>query len=286
MTPDNRPADSPAAERIFPALLTLIGLLVRLPAALGSSFPLNDGGLFYRMILDLQANHFALPATTTYNSSGIPFAYPPLAFYLTGMLAQAFHLDVLVLLRLLPALISALCVPAFYFLARDILGRKQETVLAASLAFALTPRGFEWHIMGGGITRALGLLFALETMRAAHALFTRGGGRPMLAAILWGTLTFLTHPEAALQTALAAAIFYLALDRTRRGAVGALLTASAILLLSAPWWVTILTRFGGDPFLAGAAAARGGALVGYGGRLLLSVPAYTWAWSTFDDANP
>jgi len=36
---------------------TFVGLLIRLSLPLISAFPLNDGGLFYSMIGDLQHNH-------------------------------------------------------------------------------------------------------------------------------------------------------------------------------------------------------------------------------------
>lgn len=261
--------DSPRADAVLAAVLCMVGLLVRLPAALAAGFPLNDGGLFYRMILDLQANHFALPLYTTYNQSGIPFAYPPLALYAGALLASAFHADPLLLLRILPGIVSALCVPAFYFLARDLLGRR-ETALAASLAFALIPRGFEWHIMGGGITRSFGLLFALLTLRAAHALFTRRAARWILPATVWGSLTMVTHPEATLQAALACLLLFLAFDRSRKGVLYAAATAAGVLALSAPWWATVVSRFGVEPFQAASAAAREGALIGFGGRILLT----------------
>jgi len=271
MRPRTLATNSPAAHAIFAALLTLLGLLVRLPAPLSVSFPLNDGGLFYRMILDLQANHFVLPVFTTYNSGGIPFVYPPLAFYFSAFFASGLHVDPLVILRILPAIVSALCIPAFYFLALDLLGQRQETALAAALAFALTPRGFEWHIMGGGITRTFGLLFALLTLRAAHALFTQPSARQILTTLIWGALTVLAHPEATLQTALASILLYLLLDRSYRGALNALMVAGGILALSAPWWGTVLLRFGAGPFLAGFAAAGAGALAGIGGRIFLAM---------------
>lgn len=72
---------------------TLIGLAIQLPAPLQAIFPLNDGGLFYGMIIDLQAANYALPTYATYNSLTIPFAYPPLACYLTGWLADLLFLD-------------------------------------------------------------------------------------------------------------------------------------------------------------------------------------------------
>ena len=100
--------------------MTLIGLAIRLAAPLQAAFPLNDGGLFYAMIVDLQEARYALPMYATYNSAAIPFAYPPLAFYLTGLLADLLHISTLDIVRILPAIVSGLTIPAFYLLAREI----------------------------------------------------------------------------------------------------------------------------------------------------------------------
>lgn len=259
------------SDAILAATATLIGLFVRLASPLSVSFPLNDGGLFYQMILDLQSNHFNLPFYTTYNSANIPFAYPPLAFYFTGLLSTVFHLDLLTLIRILPPIICSLSVPAFYYLARQIIKYQQQIVLAATLAFALTPRGFEWLIMGGGITRTFGLLFALLTLRAAYILYTEHTYRHLLSVIGFGTLTLLSHPEASAQTALAAILFYLVLDRSVKGALYSLSAVIGILILSSPWWVTVVARHGLDPFLAIINAAREGTSVTFGGRIFLTI---------------
>ncbi len=262
--------NTPASDALFAALAALIGLIVRLAAPLSASFPLNDGGLFYQMILDLQANHFRLPAFTTYNSAHIPFAYPPFAFYFAGGLASVFHLDLLGILRILPPVISSLGIPAFYYLARRIVRSGQETSFVATLAFALTPRAFEWQIMGGGITRSFGMLFALLTLSALFDVFSRHTPRHIFALLLWGTLTVLSHPEAVAQTLLLALILYLVRDHSPKGAIYALACAAGILAFSAPWWTTMLARYGLDPFLAVSAAARDGTFVDFPARLFLT----------------
>ncbi len=262
--------NSKAGDVVFAALAAVIGLLVRLPASLAASFPLNDGGLFYQMILDLQHNGFRLPEFSTYNNGGIPFAYPPLAFYVTGFISSALHLDVISLLRIVPPVISALCVAAFYYLARSVLAPRQETAIAATVAFALIPRGFEWQIMGGGITRSFGMLFALLTLRALYVMFSEHRPQNMIAVILCGSLTVLSHPEAAAQTALAAVILFLVLDRSRRGTLYAAICGVGIALLSAPWWANVLLHHGLSPFLAAAAAARAGTSVDLPARIFLT----------------
>jgi len=235
--------------------LTLTGLTVRISAPLSASFPLNDGGLFYRMILDVQANHFALPSYTAYNNAAIPFAYPPLAFYLYGCISSIGHIPLLKLMQFLPAIVSTLTIPAFYLLAKEILDSKAQAVLAL-LAFTFVPRAFDWLIMGGGVTRSLGFLFALLAMRQAYLLFSIKSNHVIPVMILLGALVVYTHPEAATHTVISAIFFYLWKDRSRKGLTRAMVVALGILLISAPWWLTIVTTHGLDPFLASTSAAK------------------------------
>jgi hypothetical protein len=90
---------------LFLAVAILIGGTLRLYGVLRSSFPINDGGLFYTMIRDLMANGYHLPVTTSYNHLDLPFAYPPLFLYLTGFLADLTHWGLLNIIRILPAVL-------------------------------------------------------------------------------------------------------------------------------------------------------------------------------------
>jgi hypothetical protein len=259
-----------ATDAATAALVWLLGLAVRLPAVLQSSFPLNDGGLFYRMILDIQANGLGLPVFASYNSQAIPFAYPPLGLYAGAVLASVLHASVLDILRVVPGIVSSLCVPAFYFLARRVLKSSPYTVLAATIAFALTPRAFEWQIMGGGITRSFGLLFALLTWNAVCGLFETKSVRDIAPVAIWGALTILSHPEAAVQGLLGVVLLYVVLDRSRAGAFHAGLAAAIIALLTAPWWGTVLARYGTGPFVSAVSAARQGTSVDFAARIFLA----------------
>jgi hypothetical protein len=233
--------------------LTLLGLAVRLAAPLMSAFPLNDGGLFYSMIVDLQANGFDLPLTTTYSAADIPLAYPPLAFYLTAFFSKISGVPVLDLLRILPAVFSGLAIPVFYLLAKELAHTKLQALLAI-LAFAFLPRTFEWHVTGGGITRSLGFIFAILTLVFVLRLYKNTGVKNTLFCILFGALTLLTHPEAAVHTAISAGVFYLWTNRSGKGLVASLGIALGVLSLSSPWWLTVILRHGTGPFQAAFAA--------------------------------
>jgi len=119
---------------------------------------MNDGGMFFRMIEDLRQNHYSLPAYTTYNNLQIPFAYPPLAFYVAGLLADLSHVSLLKVLLWLPALLNIATIPAFYLLSKAVLENQLKAALA-TLVYMLMPLSMDWFLMGGGLTRGMDSFF-------------------------------------------------------------------------------------------------------------------------------
>ena len=168
----------------------LLGVFVRATYTFSADFPLNDGGLFYQMAVDLQRNHYVLPASTPYNFDEIPFAYPPLGFYLAALLDDLTPLSMMDVFRFLPLAVTGLTVLAMYRLAKDVLQSKTAVVVAV-FAFALVPRSFIWLLMGGGITRSLGLLFA---MLALHQIYLMYHTRERRYVITSSVLTLVVVP--------------------------------------------------------------------------------------------
>ena len=231
----------------------LFGLMVRLAAPLNAGGPVNDGGLFFQMTRDLQNNRFGLPATTFYNDAGIPFAYPPLGFALTGLIQKLTRLPLLTLFAYLPAILSAFAIFAFYFLALQITEDELKAALAA-LFYALIPKSFDWVVMGGGITRAPALIFSFLTLAFAYRLFTTQNARNILPTSICAAFLALTHPEITLQTAFSVFVIALFFLRSYKSFLHALLIMPIVLLLTAPWWWTVLTRHGLTPFQAALGA--------------------------------
>ncbi len=247
----------------FLVFMTALGAYLRVIQVVQVNFPINDGGMFYTMTTDLQKTGFQLPAFTTYNHLGIAFAYPPFAFFLAGLLSSFFKWPLIEIFRFLPAAISTLTIPAFFFLAKDILNNKGQTALG-TMVFALMPAAFEWLIMGGGISRSLGLLFSILTVWAACRLYRKLEIRYLLATAVLGSLAVLSHPEAAIHTAAIALLFFLFWGRNKKGLIFSLVTALLVLGFTAPWWVRVVALHGLGPILA---ASRTG---GYSLDILLS----------------
>lgn len=229
----------------------MISLPPRLALLAGTSFPINDGGMFAVMIRELLNSGFVLPATTTYNHAGIPFSYPPLPFYVAAATVRLTGMAIPTVLRVVPFLANLATVIAFCWLARS-LARSRSAAVMASLVFPLLPLAFKWQIMGGGLTRSLGLLFATLAIAAAHRLLVRGGtGRELVTTVL-AAATVLCHPELALTCAAAFAVLWVIEGRHRRGAVSAAHVLLGVVVITAPWWGTIVARQGVAPFLNAA----------------------------------
>jgi hypothetical protein len=173
-------------------LAIIIGSALLVVPLLRSDFPLNDGGLFYVMVKDLVANHYRLPYFTSYNDSGIPFVYPPLPIYFTGFLYGVVGVHLIQLLRWLPLIFTILSIPAFGLLSQTILKSRIQSALAM-LSFALLLPPFNRLIMGGGLTRAPGLLFSLLALCWIYRLYTEHSRRHVLLSAIFSVLVVLSH---------------------------------------------------------------------------------------------
>src|SRR5688572_437439 len=241
----NRKLDFPTLL-LFTALL--FGIIVRFYPVITNGFPLNDGGMFYTMVQDLKANGYALTQFTTYNDSEIPFAYPPLGFYIASFLGLIFDSDLSAFLYL-PAFINSLSIIIFYLFAKETLDSRLTASLA-TLIYALSPRAFLWQVMGGGITRAFGLLFLLLMLWQTIQLFRNYQNKHLILTILFGALAIMSHPQTALHATLGGLLLFLFYGRNKQGIISAISTGLGVALLSSPWWLTTLSRHGIEPFIS------------------------------------
>ncbi len=242
----NRKLDSAASVMLLAALIT--GSALRIAIVLSSKFPWNDGGMFYEMIQDLIANHFSLPGYTSFNAVNIPYVYPPLPFYL-GALLSFLGVDLFQILRWMPLVFSILSLPAFYLLSRSILIDRLATILATA-AFAVMLTSFDRLLMGGGLTRAPGLFFALLALFALQRLYQDGKTPYIVFAALCLALTALSHPMYAWFTAYSAPVLFLFAANKRRNLHLTIWVIVGTLLFTSPWWISILFRHGLSPLRA------------------------------------
>ncbi len=260
-----------------------LGVVVRGYQVLSSDFPLNDGGMFFTMVRDLQANDFRLPAFTSYNQADIPFAYPPLALYIAAALDKITPFGLSFWFRALPLLFSCLTLVAVYELAKTTL-RSRVAIVASVLAFALIPRSFIWLIMGGGLTRALGMALAIFALQQVYLLYTKQDQRYLIPAVLLSAGTVLSHLETGWFLAFSIAVFWLIHGRNIAGVFNSGLLVFGTVVLTAPWWVTVIGQHGLGPFLD--AKSTGGTFLSDAGTRDLAFQSVARAVSTSEPYFP
>lgn len=256
---------SPHGYALTIGAITLFGFFIRAARVWRYDFPLNDGGLFYAMARDLQRSAYLLPWVTTYNDAGIPFAYSPFGIYVVALLGQITPFSLDALFRIVPLLVTTGMIVAFAALAREIL-RAKPAAIAATLAFVLIPRSFIWLLMGGGVTRSFGMLFAILALTQAHRLYARRQMRAIVPTALFAALTLLSHAETGKFLVYSIVVFFLCYGLHRQGIIASLAVGAGTLLLSAPWWATVIVYHGLAPFRA-ANATGSSIFTGAGDRL-------------------
>lgn len=232
-------------------IITTLGISVRLLNILAHPLPLNDGGLFYTMTQDLLANHYKIPVYTSYNQDSIPFAYPPLSFYLTALIHQLTHIPLMQLLRWLPFIYSSITILSFYYFAKKMTHSDYFSLLA-TLFFSLNISLYQWLIMGGGLTRSLGLIFALLTLAFATQIFTTShlNRKYIFISSLFLGLTALSHTEQTL-IAVISIPFIIKLKTTWKYTFQTSLAIYCLgLLISLPWLGTVITHHDITPYTA------------------------------------
>jgi hypothetical protein len=229
----------------------LLGAYARFLPTLMVGFPVTDGGLFYEMTKALQASHYSLPIFVEYNGMSIPFAYPPLGFYVTGLVSDIVKMPLLEAFRWIPAVGSVVFTIAFFPMASIILKSPLKGSLA-TVFFALLPRSISWYIMGGGVTRVMGELFLILTLFSAYKLFTAPSNKYLVMTILFGSGVVLSHPEAALHTISLCIVLWAFFGRSKEGMKNALLVALGVIVVTAPFFLTVISRHGLQPYLSAA----------------------------------
>jgi len=260
-------ADAPWLGGVLLAGLAAVGLYLSL-----NPYPAYGAGLYTVIADEIRAAGYGLPAAIPhYTAGGVPFAYPPLAFYALAVLRDLGAGTFAAARFVPPAVVVASLVPA-YLLGRDLLGGRVRGA-AAGLLVALNPQILEWHVSAGGLVRAPAFLFALVGAYAGLGLFRDGESRWLAVGLLTFLLVVLTHPTYTLFFVATYLVFWAGYDRTPRGLARGAVVGLGGLALAAPWWATVASVHGPAVF-ARAAGTHGGV----GGGLLAAIESLS-PWS-------
>jgi len=237
--------------RGFLLLALCLAAFVHVAYLRSHQFPALLGGLFLEMAATV-AESGTLPTTIhRFTTDGIPFAYPPLGFYVMAVFLKL-GVDGVQLLRFGAPMILLGIVAMMYHLT-VVLTDSPETGLVAGIVTG-THVSLNVYLLGAsGFVRGLGFLCMLVAMLGAYQYYANGGGRRALAiaTLGWG-LVVLTHPVHAAAAGAGVAMAWAVWDRTPRGlAIGAGVAVGGLVIAS-PWWLTVVSNHGPEIFFAGA----------------------------------
>lgn len=234
-------------------------------------YPAYGAGLYVQIARTIVANGYALPSSVPgFTAEGVPFAYPPLQFYLLAVLLEV-GADPVALARYLPsvAMLAAL-VPA-YLLSRDYTASRPAGA-AAAVAVALNPQLIQWHLSAGGVVRAFAFLYALGAIYAGYHVFESESRRAVALGLVGFAAALLSHPTYALFVVVTYLLMWAIRDRSVEGFARGAVVGLGGIALATPWIAWAVTTHGADVFLA-AAGTHGG--VGGGLATLVDGASYT-----------
>ncbi len=238
----------------------LLGALLLGSVAWKNQYPLGYAGLFTWMSELIAKNRFALPVSVAfYGPGGMPFAYPPVGLYLMAFFTQILRVPELAYLRYAPAVFSLLALAPFQSavarIENDAIPARKGylTGMVAALLLVASPRLYMAQGEAAGVVRALGFFFSMSSLFATICFLRKPGFLIGSLAVLSLALTLMTHMNDLLFLAvmLGALVFSGESPVWKRMGWVAVIVLGGV-LVSMPWWLTIIHRYSLGVFLNAA----------------------------------
>jgi hypothetical protein len=222
--------------------------------------PFRLGGLFVAFADEIAARNFQLPVNIPYYSSGgIPYAYPPLGFYVEAILLQVFPGQIFAVANLLPPLVSILALGLaarfFYRWAGGCGADGAMRSLLALAAYALLPNAFYNQIDAAGLAEAFGSLALVVYFELLFAYQQNSSLKSALYAGLGLALCVLSSPGSAIGGAFISLALVLDTLISVRWTekfhpyLYLLWIGMTGLAISAPYWLSVMLNHGLGIFL-------------------------------------
>ncbi len=232
----------------FPAIALGLGAAMLFYNAFRFSLPIGYAGLYAQASEQVAASGFRLPLNIHFYGPGdVPFAYPPLAFYVMAPFLDL-GISPLTYLRLIPPLLSLLGLIPLYLLAERFTHSRLGAAAAVGLC-AASPALYTAHTWAAGVVRALAFLLLLcglyvfdRAIRQDRLLL------PALSGALFG-LVALTHLSYALFLTFCV-LCWLVTNPNRQTVKAGVISAGVAAIVIAPWSYVMLSRYGVAPFLS------------------------------------
>jgi hypothetical protein len=213
--------------------------------------------LYLAMARAIHDAGYGLPARVPhFTAGGIPFGFPPFAFYVLAVVHDLLGWSYLTASAYLALVFYVGFAVASYLFARELF-RSVPAGIVAGILITVSPAIFRWHLWPSGSVRTPAFLFAVLGLYAGLRMFRTGKRRWLLAGTVLFALTILTHPVYIPFFSLSYLVFYAVLDRSRVGLFHGAIVALGGLALAAPWWGSVIVTHGIDVFLS-ATSTHGG----------------------------
>lgn len=219
-------------------------------------YPAYGAGLFLKTSETIVSGNYAFPDRVMgYTRSGVPFAYPPLTFYVNAILLDR-GVSPFQISRVLPAMVTSIAFVPYFYLAREFLPSSERAGVAAIIA-AVTPMLLQWHLSAGGIVRAPAFFVLLSGLYVGIRLFRYRTRRSLVVGTVLFGMMLLTHPTYSMFFAASYVLFFFGEDRSLDGLGRGLVVAGGGLLIASPWLVRVASTHGIGVFTS-AAGTHGG----------------------------
>jgi len=218
---------------------------------LDHDIPVNPAGFYLESSRQLIRNGFHLPKYLDgFGENGIPFVYPPLAFYVIAVAGYLLDGEYIAALYVPGILLPIQAIAAYSFMRRW--RESEQAALWAAVIILLVPHIFFRTLHGDGITTGLAGVFLFLSWRFAVLSNGSGSYRTLIMGGFFVGLSLLSHPAIGLFCAVTFTILYFSRVGVNIQAIPRLI-ASGIMALAVilPWLLTVISLHGFDPLLAG-----------------------------------
>lgn len=241
-------------EKLISFLILIIGVFLRTYHLfiVGFSKPWKFGGLYLEFSRQIFQNNYRMPEWIPYyTQGGIPFAYPPLPFYIESFLVFTLKLPEFLVVNLLPAFAAVLSLILFYILIKRVLNNRHAQLFSLVL-FSFFPIGYAEQLEGGGLSESFGTIFIILVILSFWHYYQKPYNYPrlLLAAFVWA-LTVMASPASAYLSVFIFLTFFIILirkseDNRREIIWRILILGAAAVLLSSFYWGTVIRYHGID----------------------------------------
>ena len=244
---------------LFIPFTLIVGTILRVAHLffIDMSSPFRFGGLFLEFSYQIIKSNFKLPVIIPFfTDGGIPFAYPPLPFYIQAIIIKLTGLPDYWVTNILPPLFAVITLPLFYAFTRT-LNFSKLTQYISLLIFAIYPIAIRDQIEAGGLAEAAGSVAMLLFFIAIIRFLREQSISNYVYASVALALCVVSSPGSAYAAAIIITLLFikkLILSIINKNKLAVLprliIVGCAAAALSAPYWFGVIKHHGVSLFIS------------------------------------